>query len=351
MVYEHLVRPILFRMWNRDPETAHEKMMHLLTRVGRSASLRGVVSRMYPGDHTGLKRKLFGLTFRNAVGLAGGFDKNAVAIGGFEALGFGFIEIGTITRHAQPGNPKPRVFRLPNDEAIINRFGFNNDGADAVAARLATTPRNPAVPLGISIGKSKVTPLEAVVEDYLYSFRTLHAHADYFAINVSSPNTPGLRQLQDRDGLRQLLAALDAERRRLGHKPILVKISPDLEPAALDELLQVCADHHVDGLIATNTTLSREGLCSADPARKDEAGGLSGAPLRERALGVVRHVRIAMPAIPIIGVGGIMSADDALRMLDAGADLLQIYTGLVYHGPGLVGKINKAMVSRGLRTS
>jgi len=298
-----------------------------------------------------LQTEVWGLKFRNPVGLAGGFDKNAMAIAGFEALGFGFIEIGTVTRHAQPGNPRPRVFRFPEDEAIINRFGFNNHGADAIAARLAGRNGRPDVPLGISLGKSKETPVEDAVADYVYSLRALYPFGDYFAVNVSSPNTPGLRQLQDKWQLDELLEALVREAEALHQlhpagrayrKPILVKIAPDLENDPLDELLEVCAGHGVDGLIATNTTLSRKGLRRST----DQAGGLSGRPLRERALEVVRHIRGHLAQIPIIGVGGIFDGTDAARMLDAGANLLQVYTGLIYRGPIIAKRINTDVINR-----
>lgn len=346
MLYEHIVRPLLFRLWNCDPERAHEVVMSGLAALG-SSFLKRAAEAWNTSTDAKLRRELFGLTFRNPVGLAAGFDKNAHAIGGFEALGFGFLEIGTVTRFPQPGNERPRLFRLPLDEGVINRMGFNNEGADAVAARLAVTKRNPAVPLGISLGKSKVTPLDGAVDDYMYSFRALYPYGDYFAINVSSPNTAGLRQLQEKAALDELISALREEAQALAPgqprtKPLLVKIAPDLEPGALDELLEVCTGRGVDGLIAVNTTLSRERLRSSI----SQSGGLSGKPLRERALKVVRHIRTALPNMPIIGVGGIMCQADAIAMLDAGADLLQLYTGLIYHGPGLIRRINKALVTR-----
>jgi dihydroorotate dehydrogenase len=345
MIYDRVIRPVLFSMGGGDPEAAHHTAMDLLKRVGGLTPAKRLLETACTVRSPRLERKLFGLTFRNPVGLAAGFDKNAVAIPAFEALGFGFLEIGTITRHSQPGNPKPRIFRYPADEALINRMGFNNDGADAVAARLKLVHRNPAVVLGVSIGKSKVTPIEDAVEDYLYSLRALYAHGDYFAVNVSSPNTPGLRQLQDKALLDELLAALTEEATTLGRsvnggrKPLLVKVAPDLDFRALDELLEVCVARQVDGLIAVNTTLSRAGLTSST----DEAGGLSGSPLRARALEVVQHIRAALPEMPIIGAGGIMSPAAAVRMLKAGANLLQIYTGLIYQGPLLVRRINKAI--------
>lgn len=360
MLYEKIVRPAVFAAWP-DPEDAHEHIIRNLGRFSRSRLMAGAVASYAAVKNPALERTLMGLHFPNPVGLGGGFDKNAHAPGAFEMLGFGFVEVGTVTWHAQPGNPRPRVFRYPQDGAIINRFGFNNDGAKAIAARLAanTAPRQAV--LGISLGKSKITPLEEAVEDYLQSLRVLYAHGDYFAINVSSPNTPGLRQLQDKDALRDLLTALSAESVKLhketasadsavdaearARKPILVKIAPDLEPQALEELLDVCVSCGVDGLIATNTTLSRDGLNSPT----DEAGGLSGRPLLPRSLAIVRHIRQHLPNIPLIGVGGIMEPQDAIQMLDAGADLLQIYTGFIYKGPFFARDINKAILARAAR--
>jgi len=273
---------------------------------------------------------VFGVRFPNVVGLAAGMDKNGVALRAWPALGFGFVEVGTVTAHAQPGNDKPRLFRLRDSEAIINRMGFNNAGAAALAARLeALGPVG--VPLGVSLGKSKVTPLEEAVEDYLTSYRLLHKYADYIAVNVSSPNTPGLRTLQDKSAIAGLLSAL------VGKVPVLVKIAPDLAEPAIAELLEVCLSHGAAGVIATNTTLARDGLAATDQARAAEAGGLSGGPLTEKARKVVHFVHTETDGrLPIIGVGGIMCADDATRLLDAGASLVQLYSGFIYHGPALV---------------
>jgi dihydroorotate dehydrogenase len=273
---------------------------------------------------------VFGVRFGNPVGLAAGMDKNGVALPAWPALGFGFVEVGTVTAHAQPGNERPRLFRLPDSQGVINRMGFNNEGAQALADRLRDLGRI-GVPLGISLGKSKVTPLDQAVEDYRTSYRLLEPYGDYFAVNVSSPNTPGLRSLQDRDQLDAILSALT------GDKPVLVKIAPDLTEHALSELLEVCTARKVAGLIATNTTLSRDGLAPADAATGAQAGGLSGAPLTERARSVVRFVSDQTGGrLPIIGVGGLMSVDDVSRMFDAGASLVQLYTGFIYHGPALV---------------
>jgi dihydroorotate dehydrogenase len=292
----------------------------------------------------GAPRTVFGVRFPNPVGLAAGMDKDARALTGWPALGFGFVEVGTVTAHAQPGNDRPRLFRLPDTGAVINRMGFNNAGAAALAARLDALGRLP-VPLGISLGKSKVTPLADAVDDYVTSLRALRSHGDYVAVNVSSPNTPGLRTLQDAAHLRDLLAALQSE--LAGTKPLLVKVAPDLTDDALAELLEVCVEHGVAGLIATNTTLARSGLAAGDAAVAAQAGGLSGRPLAGRARAVVAFVtRETRGAMPVIGVGGIMTADDAERMVDAGASLVQVYTGLIFRGPGLVHDINRRLAHR-----
>jgi dihydroorotate dehydrogenase len=324
MLYERAVRPVLFRLGGGDAETAHERTLATLARL--PAFRR-------PYSPSGASKTVLGLRFPNRVGLAAGMDKDGRALRAWPALGFGFVEVGTVTWHAQPGNDRPRLFRLPEHEAIVNRMGFNNGGARALAARLAALGPLP-VPLGISLGKSKITPLDDAVEDYVQSFRVLSAYADYFAINISSPNTPGLRQLQDRDRLAELLGALASS------KPLLVKVAPDLTDAALGELLDVCLEHGVAGVIATNTTIERPGVSTG------EAGGLSGRPLAARALEVVRFVT-KESGLPVIGVGGITRPDDAVRMVDAGASLVQLYTGLIYRGPGLVRGCVRALSARG----
>ncbi|XVS63070.1 quinone-dependent dihydroorotate dehydrogenase [Actinosynnema sp. CA-299493] len=339
MVYKSVVRKALFRMHGGDAERVHETTLGVMAKLSPAAKL----VRRKPSS----ARTVFGVRFPNPVGLAAGLDKNGRALPAWGALGFGFVEVGTVTRHAQPGNPKPRLFRLRDSEAIINRMGFNNDGALELANRLDRLGPL-SVPLGISLGKSKVTPVEDAVEDYRTSLRALYRHGDYFAINISSPNTPGLRSLQDRAALTELLSALDTTARDLAgskpRKPILVKIAPDLTDPAIAELLEVCAAHEVSGLIATNTTVSRDGLAPADRRLAHEAGGLSGKPLAERAREVVRFVsRETDGRLPIIGVGGIASPDDAERMLDAGASLIQLYTAFIYEGPGLVHRINRAV--------
>jgi dihydroorotate dehydrogenase len=344
-IYRHLLRPALFSVAGRDAEAIHERVLGMLARVSESPGLTRGLARFaalaWPGD-LGHPREVFGLRFPHPIGLAAGFDKNARAVPALAALGFGFIEIGTITQQAQPGNPRPRLFRLPSDQALINRMGFNNDGADAIAKRLARQPEA-TVPLGISLGKSKVTPLEDAVADYLASLDRLYPWADYFAVNVSSPNTPGLRALQERDRLDALLAALQARLRERAEmesgriKPLLVKVAPDLDEAALDELVEVCLARGASGLIAVNTTISRDGLSAAVPATlRDEAGGLSGRPLHTRAVAVVGLLaKRAEGRLPIIGCGGVFTVDDAQRLLDAGASLLQLYTSFIYEGPGI----------------
>ncbi|MBX6354372.1 MAG: quinone-dependent dihydroorotate dehydrogenase [Micromonosporaceae bacterium] len=326
------MRRALFRIGGGDPEAAHAWTLRRLAALSRHPALLAALRRRYA---VAAPRTVFGIRFPNPVGLAAGLDKDAAALPAWPALGFGFVEVGTVTRYAQPGNPRPRLFRLPADEAVINRMGFNNAGAAALADRLRALPPL-GVPLGISLGKSKITPLDEAVEDYLASLRLLRAHADYVAVNVSSPNTPGLRSLQDRDHLAALLGALRAE---AGATPVLVKIAPDLTDHAIGEVLQVCADQGAAGIIATNTTLRREGV---DGPAAAEAGGLSGRPLAARAREVVAFV-CQRSQLPVIGVGGIMDPDDADRMFDAGASLVQLYTGFIYRGPALVRAISRSV--------
>jgi len=328
--YETLVRPLLFLL---DPETAHRLTIQLL----RGASHFDLVLRTLNVFQPPSKSKtLFGLSFPNPIGLAAGLDKNGVAIPAWAALGFGFIEIGTVTAKAQQGNPKPRIFRLPKQHALINRLGFNNDGADAIAERLRrlrSSGRWPAVPVGINIGKSRATPLEQATDDYLYSFRLVRDFADYIALNVSSPNTPGLRELQEPQRLSELLRAIGREP-GAATKPVIVKISPDLSSTELEAVLAVCQENAVAGVIATNTTIDH----SSVPPALDEEGGLSGAPLREKSTTLVREI-VAKSAIPVIAAGGVFDAESAQEKLQAGAQLVQLYTGFVYRGPRLLREI------------
>ncbi len=327
MIYERLARPALFHLGGGDAEAAHEWTLARLERLAARPRARAALSRYF---FRTAPTTVFGVSFPNPVGLAAGVDKDGRALAAWPALGFGFVEVGTVTARPQPGNPRPRLYRLTASEAIINRMGFNNAGAAALADRLAATGR-PPVPLGISLGKSKATPLDDAVADYAESYKLLAPYADYVAVNVSSPNTPGLRSLQDRDALAGILDALR------GPTPVLVKIAPDLTEHAVGEVLEVCTGYGVAGVIATNTTLSRDGVAPADAALAAQPGGLSGRPLAARTAEVVRFVyRETGGALPIVGVGGIAGPDDARRLLDAGASLLQIYTGLIYHGPQLV---------------
>ncbi|MEO6957673.1 MAG: quinone-dependent dihydroorotate dehydrogenase [Antricoccus sp.] len=337
-------KPWLFRINDADAESAHEWMMRRLEKVSHSPRRQSVIRRLMQIDAPE-PVAVFGLSFANRVGLAAGMDKSARALHAWSALGFGHIEAGTVTWLPQPGNPTPRMFRLTESGAIINRMGFNNPGAQALARQLESVGK-PDVPLGISIGKSKLTPIERAVEDYVASLREIRRYADYVAINVSSPNTVGLRALQDRGYLTELLAALMAQTEGV---PLLVKIAPDLTDEAIGELLSVLTDAGVAGVIATNTTIRRSDICAADQHWSAQAGGLSGAPLRSRAREVVRFIHTETSgALPIIGVGGIAHADDGLAMLDAGATLIQLYTGFVYGGPQLLRTLIHATSSYGV---
>jgi dihydroorotate dehydrogenase len=298
--------------------------------------------------------ELFGLEFPNPVGLAAGMDKTAEAVPAWAAMGFGFSELGGVTWHAQPGNPGPRVFRAIPEEAIVNRMGFNNPGAEAIAEKIVEwrkLNRWPSHPVGMNLGKSKITPLEKAAGDYANSFRVLRPHLDFFVVNVSSPNTPNLRQLQDKKALDEIFAALQSLNPKLetrNSKPILVKVAPDLSFEALDEILELVGPRQIAGIVATNTTISRPQ--SSDPVVQKiyaETGGLSGRPLRARSTEVVRHLyRQTKGTLPIIGVGGIFDADDAWEKIAAGASLIQIYTGLVYEGPGIARQIVSGLISR-----
>lgn len=331
-----LFRALLFRL---EPERAHALALQSMRLVGSLPWLRAWLSAWMASPPTPVQA--FGLTFRNPLGLAAGYDKDGLAWRGLACLGFGHIEIGTVTPQPQAGNPRPRLFRLPEDQALINRMGFPGKGAQFVARQIAY-PRPPGLILGVNLGMNRDTPLEAAAEDYLNLMRTFAPLADYLALNVSSPNTPGLRRLQARQALEDLLNCLALERQhqaaRLGRPlPLLVKLAPDLSPAELDDALEAILRTGMDGVIATNTTVRRQGLRSP---LAGEHGGLSGAPLRHSSTQVIRDIyQRTQGRLPIVGVGGIMNAADVREKLEAGALLVQIYTGLVYHGPGLVRRI------------
>ncbi|MEA3202299.1 MAG: dihydroorotate dehydrogenase [Thermoplasmata archaeon] len=342
MLYD-LARPVLFRM---DAERIHEFMVRRLERWGRSERITRSLRARYFMEDTRLSQDLWGLRFPNPVGLAAGFDKNARLVNAMPHLGFGFVEVGTVTSEAQAGNPKPRLFRLPQDRALINRLGFNNEGADAVAARLAKSGPH-VVPVGVNIGKARRVPNSEATQDYLRTFERLSPYGDYFVVNVSSPNTPGLRDLQARDSMEDLVRALKSKNAELARaqgarpRPLLVKIAPDLQPKDLEAFVEVAKAEKLDGIIATNTTVTRAGL----KTQIQQEGGLSGAPLRERATAMIREVhRLADGRIPIVGVGGVFTAEDAWEKIQAGASLVQLYTGFIYGGPETARQINEGLV-------
>lgn len=334
-----IFRPLLFLV---DPETIHSLVFRML----RLPGLNTILKTVYQVRHPRLEKKLLGLTFKNPVGLAAGFDKDARHIDSLTALGFGFIEIGTLTPKAQPGNAKPRLFRLPKDRALINRMGFNNEGALAAVERLKKVKRH--IIIGGNIGKNKATPNEFAEDDYVSCFNTLFEHVDYFVVNVSSPNTPGLRELQEKAPLERLLSKVkDLSLARSPVKPVLLKIAPDLSTHQLKDIVEVLKSTRIDGVIATNTTVSHDGLTTTGRNLEQiGAGGVSGKPLMKRSTEVIRFLREQLGKdFPIIGVGGIMSADDALEKMRAGADLVQLYTGFIYEGPDLIKKINARILT------
>ena len=344
-MYRLIIRPILFLL---DPEKVHHisfSSIKFFSKIG----LTSLMKSMFAVEDKRLEKELFGLKFKNPVGLAAGFDKNAVLYNELSDFGFGFVEIGTLTPKPQEGNPKKRLFRLKADKAIINRMGFNNQGVFEAVENLKKEHK---VLIGGNIGKNKVTPNNEAIKDYLICFDALFDHVDYFVVNVSSPNTPGLRELQDKEPLTALLNELQLENSKLSkrkstkRKPILLKIAPDLTDSQLLDIIEIVSTTTIDGVIATNTTISRENLKS-HALLIEEAGGLSGAPLKDRSTEVIRFLaEKSNKAFPIIGVGGINSAEDAIEKLDAGADLIQLWTGFVYEGPGLVKKINEALLER-----
>lgn len=337
-----IVKPIFFSM---DPETAHHRVTGGLRSFSKIWGAKSLLKSLYTVNDSRLEREVFGLKFKNPVGLAAGFDKNAEYIAEMAGMGFGFIEIGTVTPRPQPGNDKPRMFRLVEDEALINRMGFNNQGADVAAGRLKQLKARKELIIGGNIGKNKMTPNEEAVNDYIYCFNALFDYVDYFVVNVSSPNTPGLRDLQEKEPLKKILNTLQELNNTKGiQRPILLKIAPDLTDSQLDDIVEIVTETQIAGVIATNTTISRANL-NSDPTLVEEAGGVSGKPLTKRSTEVIRYLATrSNRSFPIIGVGGIHSAEDAIEKLEAGASLVQVYTGFIYEGPALISKICKGLL-------
>lgn len=341
-MYKHLIRPLLFLV---DAEKVHHLVFKFLTVSAKLPGVKSLLGSVFQHKHTKLGRNLLGLYFENPVGLAAGFDKDAKLIDELNCFGFGFIEIGTLTPKPQTGNDKPRLFRLPEDQALINRMGFNNGGVEEAAKRLRK--RNSKVIVGGNIGKNKLTPNDQAFDDYAACVEALHEHVDYFVVNVSSPNTPGLRELQEKEPLRKLLADVKLlAMSKPNPKPVLLKIAPDLTSTQLDDIVEILKETKTDGVIATNTTISRENLVTTkEQLEKIGNGGLSGKPVADRSNEVIRYLRSALgPQYPIIGVGGIMTPEDAIEKIKAGADLIQIYTGFIYEGPGFVKQINQELI-------
>ncbi len=343
MIYQFLIKPILFRF---DPEKVHHFTFNFLKQVLALKVIRDIVTRLYKLDDPTLTRKVFGLTFKNPVGLAAGFDKDAKLFNELSAFGFSFIEIGTLTPKGQSGNPKPRLFRLPLDKALVNRMGFNNEGVEAAVERLKR--KNSDLIIGGNIGKNKLTPNDNAVDDYLICFEALYKHVDYFVVNVSSPNTPNLRSLQEKEPLRALLSSIQRKNNsKTEPKPLLLKIAPDLSKSQLDDVLEIVSETKLDGIIATNTTIDRSNLKTKEEVlSRIGNGGLSGKPLEQRSTEIIRYISSETKGqLPIIAVGGIYSAKDAKEKLDAGASLVQVYSGFVYEGPSLVKRINKGLIN------
>ncbi len=341
-MYKAILRPIFFLF---QPETIHHFVFKAIKFLFKIPGISQLVKSIYVIEDSSLERKLFGLTFPNPIGLAAGFDKDAKLFDELGNFGFGFIEIGTLTPKAQPGNEKPRMFRLPEDNALINRMGFNNEGAEAATLRLKN--RKTKIIIGGNIGKNKITPNEEAVSDYEKCFESLFDYVDYFAVNVSSPNTPNLRALQDKEPLTHLLKRLkEINAKKKNPKPILLKIAPDLTNEQLDDIIDIVKETKIDGIIASNTTISRANLHASDSElQKMGAGGLSGKPLTKRSTEVVKYLSDkSNKAFPIIASGGIHSAADAIEKLNAGASLVQIYTGFIYEGPAIAKKINKEIL-------
>lgn len=332
-----LIKSYLF---TKDPEEVHHLIMNNLQKWYQRGIGKAFIKSQYSYEDTSLRKEIFGLKFKNPIGLAAGFDKDAKYIDELAALGFGYVEIGTLTPKPQDGNDKPRLFRLVKDKAVINRMGFNNEGVDAAVERLKVRKSN--IIVGGNIGKNKTTPNENAIEDYEYCFRKLYDYVDYFVVNVSSPNTPNLRELQEKEPLQRLLGRLQEVNKELGNKrPLLLKIAPDLTDEQLDDIIEIAANTQLAGVVATNTTISRADLFTdATKIESIGAGGLSGAPVKDRSTAVISYLhKKSNGKLPIIGVGGIATAQDAKEKLDAGASLLQVYTGFIYEGPSIVKKI------------
>ena len=325
MFYKALVRPWLFQA---DPEVAHERALNLAASVGRSRIGRDAIESVFAVEDRRLRQTVFGIEFPNPVGLAAGYDKNALGLELWPALGFGFVEIGSVTVHAQPGTERPRLFRQVGQRALINRMGFNNDGVEAIAARIPPPPHR--IPLGVNVGKNRDVALERAGESYANAIQQLQERADFFVVNVSSPNTPGLRKLQDKDLLDSLLAQLRSQ------TPVLLKIAPDLTFDQIDDAVSLVQKHGIAGIVATNTTIDH-------PTPPE--GGLSGAPLRTRATECIRHIwRQTSGQLPMIGVGGIFTVEDAYEKICAGASLIEVWTGMIYEGPAIVRNINRGLL-------
>lgn len=342
-MYKQILKPLFFLL---SPETAHHFVIWLLELILKIPGGEWLIQSTWSTKHSKLEKEVFGLHFLNPVGLAAGFDKDAKHIRAMTALGFGSIEVGTVTPLPQPGNERPRSFRLPKDRALINRMGFNNEGVDVMAARLKSIDRKKII-IGGNIGKNKSTPNEKAIKDYATCFEKLFDYVDYFVINVSSPNTPGLRSLQEKEPLLALLTELQSlNNQRQTPKPLLLKIAPDLTNSQLDEIIEIVTITKLAGIVATNTTISRDGLRSAAAVvDKCGIGGLSGQPLANRSTEIIRYLKSkSQDKFSIIGVGGIDSVKEASAKLEAGADLIQLYTGLIYEGPSLIKKINRQLV-------
>jgi dihydroorotate dehydrogenase len=363
-IYQSSIRPILFSVLKADPEWAHQQVMGVVNWLDRTTErppsqwLQSRLQQTYCLSDAALTQTLWGLNFPNPLGLAAGFDKDGVGARIWGSFGFGFAELGTVTLHPQPGNPRPRLFRLLDDQAVLNRMGFNNQGATALAQRLQDWKLKPElhaevslkIPIGINLGKSKITPLEEAAADYLGSFRQLQELGDYFVVNVSSPNTPGLRSLQDAEQLGLILEALQQENNT--QKPILVKIAPDLEWDAIADVIKLAQTYQLAGIVATNTTIRRDILKTqiiqaTGKLVSEEAGGISGAPLSQRSTEVIRFIyQQTQGQLPIIGVGGIFTAEDAWEKITAGASLIQVYTGWIYEGPWMVRRILQGLLAK-----